>query len=108
MFDANLLVLVGVLAALCALAWWQGGEALVIQGFSAGASLLLRFGLVIVISFLAAGFVEALIPQACTRLSRHIATGSSSTRTRRQAGSQGRSQVRPRMPGNTLDSQFTI
>ncbi len=67
MFDANLLVLVGVLAALCALAWWQGGEALVIQGFSAGASLLLRFGLVIVISFLAAGFVEALIPQAWIR-----------------------------------------
>ncbi len=63
-FDANLLLLVGALAALCALAWWRGGEALVTQGFSRGASLLLRFGLVIVISFLAAGFIEALIPQA--------------------------------------------
>jgi uncharacterized membrane protein YraQ (UPF0718 family) len=62
-FDANLLVLVAVLAALCALAWWRGGEALVLRGFSGGASLLLRFGLVIVISFLAAGFIEALVPQ---------------------------------------------
>jgi uncharacterized membrane protein YraQ (UPF0718 family) len=62
-FDANLLVLVGVLAALCALAWWRGGEALVVQGFSGGARLLLRFGLVIIVSFLAAGFIETLIPQ---------------------------------------------
>ena len=33
---------------------------------------------------------------------------SSSTRPRRQAGSQGRSQVRPRIPGNTFDFQFTM
>ena len=50
---------------------------------------------------------------AATRFSRQIATGSgfalfSSTRPRRQAGSQGRSQVRPRMPGNTFDSQLTM
>ncbi len=31
-----------------------------------------------------------------------------STRPRRQAGSQGRSQVRPRMPGNTFDFQLTM
>ena len=31
----------------------------------------------------------------------------SSTRPRRQAGSHGRSQVRPRMPGKTFDSQLT-
>ena len=36
---------------------------------------------------------------AATRFRRQIATGSFSTRPRRQAGSQGRSQVRPRMPG---------
>ena len=36
---------------------------------------------------------------AATRFSRQIATGSSSTRPRRQAGSHGRSQVRPRIPG---------
>ena len=51
---------------------------------------------------------------AATRLRRQIATGSgssplfSSTRLRRQAGSQGRSQVRPKMPGNTFDTQLTM
>ena len=51
---------------------------------------------------------------AATRFRRQIATGSglaalaSSTRPRRQAGSQGRSQVRPKMPGNTLDTQLTM
>src|SRR5690606_21044731 len=56
---------------------------------------------------------------AATRLSRQMATGCGrsridsgplfrSTRPRRQAGSQGRSQVRPRIPGNTLLAQFTM
>ena len=45
---------------------------------------------------------------AATRLMRQIATGFSSTRPRRQAGSHGRSQVRPRIPGNTLDSRFSM
>ena len=45
---------------------------------------------------------------AATRFSRQMATGFSSVRTRRQAGSQGRSQVRPRIPGNTLDSQLIM
>ena len=45
---------------------------------------------------------------AATRFRRQIATGLSSTRSRRQAGSQGRSQVRPRMPGNTFDHQFIM
>ena len=45
---------------------------------------------------------------AATRLRRQIATGLSSTRPRRQAGSQGRSHTRPRMPGNTLDSRLTM
>jgi hypothetical protein len=44
---------------------------------------------------------------AATRLSRQIATGFPSRRVRRQAGSQGRSQVRPRTPGKTLDSRFS-
>ncbi len=48
------------------------------------------------------------LKSAATRLSRQIATGSFSTRPRRQAGSHGRSQVRPRMPGNTLDSQLIM
>ena len=45
---------------------------------------------------------------AATRFRRQIATGFSSVRTRRQAGSQGRSQVRPRMPGKTLLSQLSM
>jgi hypothetical protein len=45
---------------------------------------------------------------AATRFSRQIATGSASTRPRRQAGSQGRSQVRPRMPGKTFDHQLIM
>ena len=36
---------------------------------------------------------------AATRFRRQMATGLPSTRPRRQAGSHGRSQVRPRMPG---------
>ena len=45
---------------------------------------------------------------AQTRLRRQIATGLSSTRPRRQAGSQGRSQVRPSTPGKTFDFQLII
>ena len=37
-----------------------------------------------------------------TRLRRQIATGLPSTRPRRHAGSHGRSQVRPRIPGKTF------
>jgi hypothetical protein len=48
------------------------------------------------------------LKSAATRLSRQIATGSFSMRPRRQAGSHGRSQVRPRIPGNTLDRQLIM
>jgi hypothetical protein len=55
----------------------------------------------------------SFLKSAVTRFNRQMATGCgfsplfSSTRPRRQAGSQGRSQVRPRMPGKTFDSQLT-
>ena len=45
---------------------------------------------------------------AQTRFRRQMATGSFSTRPRRQAGSQGRSQIRPSTPGKTLDTQLSI
>src|SRR6201999_2176705 len=45
---------------------------------------------------------------AATRFRRQIATGCSSTRPRRHAGSHGRSQVRPSTPGNTLDCQLIM
>ena len=37
-----------------------------------------------------------------------MATGFSSTLPRRQAGSQGRSQTRPRIPGKTFEWRFTM
>ena len=37
-----------------------------------------------------------------------MATGSSSTRTLLQAGSQGLSQVLPKTPGKTFDSQLSM
>jgi hypothetical protein len=48
------------------------------------------------------------LKSAATRFKRQIATGSFSTRPRRQAGSHGRSQVRPSTPGNTFDSQLIM
>ena len=48
------------------------------------------------------------LKSAATRFRRQIATGSFSTRPRRQAGSHGRSQVRPSTPGNTFDSQLIM
>lgn len=62
MFDANFFFLLGVLVVLGALAWWRGGPELVSSGLASGTALLVRFALIIVISFLAAGFVEALVP----------------------------------------------
>ncbi len=62
MFDANFFLLLGVLVVLAALAWWRGGPELVSTGLASGTALLVRFALIIVISFLAAGFVEALVP----------------------------------------------
>ena len=46
--------------------------------------------------------------QAADRDGFRLLAFSSSTRPRRHAGSHGRSQVRPRMPGKTLDSQLTM
>ena len=64
MFDGVLLVLVAVVLALVALAWWQGGTRLVRDGLSSGMNMLLGSGLLLVVSFLAAGLAEVLIPRA--------------------------------------------
>jgi uncharacterized membrane protein YraQ (UPF0718 family) len=61
--DGQLLFLVALLAVLGALAWWRGGATLVSEGLVGGGSLLLRFSLVIAVSFLAAGFAEVLVPK---------------------------------------------
>ena len=62
MLDGTLILMLAILAGLSALAWSRGGPELVGQGFASGASLLLRYALILIVSFLAAGFAEILIP----------------------------------------------
>jgi len=64
LIDANLGFLFAVLVLLCVAAWWQGGSELVLEGWGAGATLLVRFSLVIVIAFLVAGLAERLVPES--------------------------------------------
>jgi len=59
--------MLAVLALLSVLAWWRGGAPLVQKGFGDGADLLLRFGLLIAVSFLAAGLAQGLIPREWMR-----------------------------------------
>lgn len=67
MIDGTLLVLIALLAGLAALAHAKGGAELLGSGLAEGGRMLLRFAPVIVVSFLAAGFAEALIPQEWVR-----------------------------------------
>lgn len=67
MIDGTLLFLIFVLAGLAALAWWRGGGELVSQGIGSGWEMLLRYGPMIVVSFLAAGFADLLIPPEWVR-----------------------------------------
>lgn len=61
--DGQLVFLLALLGLLAALAWWRGGPELVREGLAGGAGILLRYGLVIVVALLAAGFAEALVPR---------------------------------------------
>lgn len=63
MFDGVLLGLVLATLALAAAAWWRGGPELVRTGFGAGTDMLLRFGLLIIVSFWAAGLAQAVLPE---------------------------------------------
>jgi len=54
--------MLAVLVLLAGIAWSRGGAAELGTGLSGGADLLVRFGPVIVVSFLAAGIFQALIP----------------------------------------------
>jgi uncharacterized membrane protein YraQ (UPF0718 family) len=65
--DAQLLLMIAVTATLAALAWWRGGGTLLRAGVGEGVDQLLRYGLLIAVSFLAAGFVQVLIPSAWIR-----------------------------------------
>jgi len=67
MTDGVLLGMAVLLAALVAIAWQRGGSDLVRQGLSGGTALLARYALLLVVSFLAAGFAEVLIPREWMR-----------------------------------------
>ena len=67
MTDGVLLGMAVLLAALVAIAWQRGGSDLVRQGLSGGTVLLARYALLLVVSFLAAGFAEVLIPREWMR-----------------------------------------
>lgn len=59
--NGALWLMIAVLGALLLVAWLRGGEALVRAGIGKGAGLLLEFGLLLVVSFLAAGLATVLV-----------------------------------------------
>jgi uncharacterized membrane protein YraQ (UPF0718 family) len=61
--DAQLIGMVAVALALAAFAWWRGGAPLLRAGLGEGIDQLVRYGLLIAVSFLAAGFAQVLIPR---------------------------------------------
>jgi uncharacterized membrane protein YraQ (UPF0718 family) len=65
--DAQLLSMVGVTVALAVLAWSRGGEELLRAGLREGGAQLVRYGLLVAVSFLAAGLVQALLPSEWIR-----------------------------------------
>lgn len=61
--DPQLRFMLALLVGLAALAWWQGGQALVARGMREGAATLWQFGPLIVLSFFAAGIAIVLVPR---------------------------------------------
>jgi uncharacterized membrane protein YraQ (UPF0718 family) len=61
--DGTLLTMLGFLALLAALAYFRGGSELAAGGLRQGGDMLLRFGPVIIVSLLAAGFADKLLPR---------------------------------------------
>ena len=62
-FDGNFWLVLGIMIALCGLAFGRGGTPLLGEALGNGARLFLRFGAVIFLSFLVAGLAEALMPR---------------------------------------------
>lgn len=60
--DAQLVAMTALMLVLGALAWWRGGEPLWRAGVGQGVDQILRYGLLIGVSFVAAGFAQVLIP----------------------------------------------
>src|SRR5262252_4414341 len=68
-FDGTLFLLLGVVAALSAVAWARGGEELLRRGFLDGGAMLWRYAILICVSFLAAGLASAVLPEEWVRRS---------------------------------------
>lgn len=64
MIDTVFVTLLLVLLALCLIAWHTGGPELLRQGLGGGGQLLVRYSALLVVSFLAAGLAEVLVPHA--------------------------------------------
>ena len=62
-FDGTLLTMMGILALFIGLAYWRGGGELAGAGLRQGVDMLVRFGPVIVVSLLAAGLADKLLPR---------------------------------------------
>ena len=58
----SLVVIGAVLALLLGLAWHRGGGALAVEGLARGGGMIGRYAVLIVLSFLAAGLAEVLVP----------------------------------------------
>ena len=69
MVDSNLWIILALCTLLGLLAYARGGVPLVQQGFEGGGRMIVRYALVIAVSFLAAGFAELLLPQSWMRAS---------------------------------------
>jgi len=60
--DTTFWILVALVVVLSLAAWQRGGTELVGEGLAGGARMLVRFSLMIAVSFLAAGLAEKLMP----------------------------------------------
>jgi len=68
-FDGTLFLLLGIVAALSAVAWARGGEELLRRGLVDGGTMLWRYAILICVSFLAAGLASAVLPEEWVRRS---------------------------------------
>src|SRR5262249_59116727 len=68
-FDGTLFLLLGIVAALSAVAWARGGEELLRRGLLDGGTMLWRYAILICVSFLAAGLASAVLPEEWVRRS---------------------------------------
>ncbi len=74
MIDTVFFILLLALVGLAFLAWRTGGPELLRTGLSGGAQLLVRYSALLVVSFLAAGLAEVLVPHEW--VSRTLGEGS--------------------------------